>query len=144
MSPSDLVGTDVLTAFFLWQLVNHVLQQSVSDQIATIFAGAGKIFVGEIVELARDIAAKDPEWVRLCEGEDTRERPKTGVTSADSSANADGTDKHGKGSGMKQVAALAPHHLREAAHRYRAERERPGRYAPAGGAPGLGNRRTLF
>lgn len=33
------------------QLVNHVLAQSVSDNVAMIVSGIGKIYVGEIVEL---------------------------------------------------------------------------------------------
>ncbi|PWN39290.1 hypothetical protein IE81DRAFT_350300 [Ceraceosorus guamensis] len=120
------------------RLVNHILQQSVSDQIATIFAGAGKIFVGEIVELARDIASRDEEWVRLSE----ENRQAEGANREPATARS--TMTHTTDDQGKDNVALAPHHLREAAHRYRAMRERPGHYAPAGGAPGLGKRRTIF
>ncbi|CEH18650.1 Transcription initiation factor TFIID, subunit TAF11 [Ceraceosorus bombacis] len=120
------------------RLVNHILQQSVSDQIATIFAGAGKIFVGEIVELARDIASRDQEWLQLSE----QNHQAQGANREPATARS--TMRHTNDTHGKDNVALAPHHLREAAHRYRAMRERPGHYAPAGGAPGLGKRRTIF
>ncbi|WFD36584.1 hypothetical protein MCUN1_003467 [Malassezia cuniculi] len=40
--------------------------------------------------------------------------------------------------------ALQPRHLYEAHRRYRSELERPGRYPPGEGAPGVGKKRRMF
>ncbi len=39
------------------KLVNHVLSQSVSQHVAMVVSGVAKIFVGEIIEKAREVQA---------------------------------------------------------------------------------------
>ncbi|PWN53914.1 TAFII28-domain-containing protein [Violaceomyces palustris] len=43
------------------KLVNHVLSQSVSQHIAMVASGVGKVFVGEMVEKARAVQAERGE-----------------------------------------------------------------------------------
>ncbi|KAK0521389.1 hypothetical protein OC835_003921 [Tilletia horrida] len=92
------------------RLMNQVLSQSVSDSVAIVAGGAAKIFIGEIVERARQVQA------------------------AQAGGNASGGN----------LGPLRPEHIQEAHRLYTLERDRPGRYPPGGGTPGVGKRRRLF
>jgi len=92
------------------RLMNQVLAQSVPDSVALVAGGATKIFVGEIVEKARMVQAKQA----------------------------------GAEVGAKDLGPLRPEHIHEAHRLYTLERDRPGRFPPTGGLPGVGKRRRLF
>ncbi|KAE8219667.1 hypothetical protein CF319_g6678 [Tilletia indica] len=92
------------------KLMNQVLSQSVSDDVALVASGAAKIFIGEIVEKARELQAKEAR----------------------------------SNTSNNNLGPLRPEHIQEAFRLYTLERDRPGRFPPAGGAPGMGKRRRIF
>ncbi|PWN33539.1 uncharacterized protein FA14DRAFT_161341 [Meira miltonrushii] len=104
---------------FVKRLLQHLTRQTVTPQIVTLIAGVGKVFVGQIVEKAREVRQE-----RL-------------------TASANGTSQ------PNQRQSLRPDHLTEALRRYREEREVPGRFAPGTPNPGAGvsangKRRRMF
>lgn len=104
---------------FVKRLLQHLTRQTVTPQIVTLVAGVGKVFVGQIVEKAREVRQE-----RLA-------------------ASANGTSQ------PSQRQSLRPDHLTEALRRYREEREVPGRFAPGtpnagAGVSANGKRRRMF
>lgn len=106
------------------QLVNHVLSQSITPQLSTLFAAAGKVFIGEMVEEGESPFAACVPVLTL-------------PLAARRVAAAQG-----------HVGALQPAHLAAAFAAHKARLERPGAQAPGavakGGAPGTGKRRRMF
>ena len=106
---------------FVKRLLQHLTRQTVTPQIVTLIAGVGKVFVGQIVEKAREVRQE-----RL-------------TASANGSSQAQ----------ISQRQSIRPDHLIEALRRYREEREIPGRFAPGTPNPGAGvsangKRRRMF
>lgn len=106
---------------FVRRLLYHLTRQTITPQIVTLIAGVGKVFVGQIVEKAREVRQE-----RLI-------------------ANLN----HSSQSQTNQRQSLRPDHLIEALRRYREERDVPGRFAPgtpnaAAGISGNGKRRRMF
>jgi transcription initiation factor TFIID subunit 11 len=106
---------------FVKRLLQHLTRQTVTPQIVTLVAGVGKVFVGQIVEKAREVRQE-----RL-------------------TASANGIPQPH----INHRQSIRPDHLAEALRRYREEREVPGHFAPGtpnpgAGVSGNGKRRRMF
>jgi len=89
------------------RLTNHVLSQSCPQSVTTVVNGYTKVFIGEIIERAREVQL---EWMVVAEALPTGEK-----ITADMRVE-DRIKKRDRG-------PLTPDHLREALRRYKKDRE---------------------
>ena len=136
----DLFKRTKLRKETLRRIVNHALSQSVPAGVVTTVNGFTKVFVGEVVEKARDV---QKEWAEAHDQADLAafEAEKEADEKAEKEANA---VKRESGDGGSQTPSearpkrefkpspnphrgqLLPSHLREAVRRYRRDCERGG------------------
>lgn len=106
------------------RLANHTLSQSVPSSIVLTLMGVTKLFMGEMVERARDVQY---EWMAKSEMDPTKKRW------------PEGTELREKKREMDR-GPITPDHLREALRRYKKDRE--GGDAGFLGLSGQGRERT--
>jgi len=101
------------------QITNATLSQSVPPSVITTINGYTKIFIGEIIEKARQIQAQYTLAESLSPPSSSPDPPPTtsnGTTSAHSQPQPHSTT-------VKEAGPLLPDHLREALRRYRRDGE---------------------
>lgn len=104
------------------QVVNATVSQSVPQMVSTAVKAVAKLFVGEIIEEAREVQA---EWIRAGENQSDLPTPPPTTTDANAS-NANNANNSKEEEKDIKRGPLRPDHLRAAWLRYRASKESNG------------------